>query len=540
VNSDSVLFSPLSAKITQPPPFTSQWSYFLSQHLIKSTLVVSALTLVSRILGFVRDIVIAHSFGASANTDAFLVAFKIPNFMRRLFGEGAFSQAFIPVLTEYKTHKTPAEIKALTEHVAGSLGGLLLIVTLIGVFAAPLLVLIFAPGFLHDAEKFALTVELLKITFPYLLFIALTAFAGSLLNTYGKFAVPSFTPVILNLCMISATLWAAPYFEQPIIALAWGVFIAGILQLLFQLPALHHLGLLPRPRLNRQDPGVKRIYQLMIPALFGVSVTQINLLIDTLMASFLVTGSVSWLYYSDRLMEFPVGVFGLALATVTLPSLSKNIAKGDMTRYSYTLDWALRWVFLIALPATCGLIFLAAPILTTLFHNGQFNQHDVLMTSYSLIAYSVGLPGFILIKVLASGFYSRQDTRTPVKIAVIAMISNMILNLSLILFLKHAGLALATSLSALLNAGLLYYFLRKQQVFQPQTGWSKLLLRITIASLGMSFILYLSQGTLADWLSMSNWERAYTLILTILLGLISYLILLFTTGFRLSQAQLKT
>ena len=497
------------------------------------------MTLISRILGFIRDVVIAQTFGASAHTDAFLVAFKIPNFMRRLFAEGAFAQAFTPVLSEYKTQRDHAEVKDLVNHVAGSLGGLLFIITVIGVLIAPVLVLIFAPGFLYQQEKYDLTVSMLRLTFPYLLFIALTAFAGSILNTHGKFAVPAFTPVLLNICLITAAIYVAPHFEEPVVALAWGVFIAGIVQLSFQIPFLYKLNLVPRPRFNLQHEGVKKIHTLMIPALFGVSVSQINLLIDTLMASFLVTGSVSWLYYSDRLMEFPVGVFGMALATVILPNLSKTIARGDNDRFENMMDWALRWVFLIAVPAMLGLMTLAAPILTTLFHSGEFGDKDVLMASYSLSAYSVGLLGFILIKVLASGFYSRQDTKTPVKVAVIAMVANMVFNLSFIWFFKHAGLALATSLAALLNASLLFYYLRQQNVFKPKKGWILLLSRIFAAGLIMGSVLWLGSGEMQQWFDMSTWSRVANLFMWISVGVVVYLVSLFGLGFRLRHVHLK-
>jgi putative peptidoglycan lipid II flippase len=497
------------------------------------------LTLISRILGFIRDVVIAYIFGAGATTDAFFVAFKIPNFLRRLFAEGAFSQAFIPVISEYKTKRDTASVKHLVDHVAGHLGGVLLIVTVIGVIIAPLLVLIFAPGFIQNKEKYDLTVAMLQITFPYLLFIALTAFAGAVLNTYGRFAVPALTPVLLNVCLIGAAILWAPRLEEPVMALAYAVFIAGIVQLAFQLPFLHRLHLLPKPRFKRHDEGVRRIYHLMLPALFGVSVSQINLLIDTLMASFLVSGSISWLYYSDRLMEFPLAIFGLALATVILPDLSKSVAKGDLQNYSKTLDWALRWLFIIVIPSMLGLIVLAAPILITLFHNGEFSDNDVIMTSYSLIAYSVGLVGFVLIKVLASGFFSRQDTRTPVKIAVIAMITNMVLNLILIWPFQHAGLALATSLAALLNAGLLYRGLRTQGVFQPQPGWYAFSLRIYMASFCMALLLWWGSGPLDLWLNMNTLERSLHLSGWIVAGLIIYFTSLIIFGFRLRHISLK-
>jgi len=482
--------------------------------------------------------VIAHTFGAGTGTDAFLIAFKIPNFMRRLFAEGAFAQAFVPVLSEYKTQRSKAAVKHLVDQIAGSLGSLLLIITLLGITIAPLLVLIFAPGFFYEPAKYELTIDLLKITFPYLFFIALTALAGSILNTYGNFAIPAVTPVLLNLCLISAALWLTAYFNQPIMALAWGVLGAGIVQFCFQLPFLYRLQLLPRPRFDWRDDGVRRIRYLMLPALFGVSITQINLLVDTLMASFLETGSVSWLYYSDRLMEFPVGVFGLALATVTLPNLSKSAAQNDMYTYTCTLDWALRWVFLVAVPAMIGLMMLAGPILTTLFFSGEFSQQDVERTTQSLIAYAVGLLGFVLIKLLASGFYARQDTRTPVRIAVIAMITNMILNITLIIPLQHAGLALATSFAALLNASLLYHQLHQQAVFKPQPGWSALLARILIASGLMMLLLWWGRGQLASWFTMNTFERALHLFAWITLAMSVYLISLIGLGLRMQHISL--
>lgn len=483
--------------------------------------------------------VIAQVFGASVSTDAFLVAFKIPNFMRRLFAEGAFSQAFIPILSEYKTRRDISTVKQLVDRVAGTLGSILSLITLLGILGAPLLVVIFAPGFIQHPDKYNLTLEMLQVTFPYLLFITLTALAGAVLNTYGRFAVPALTPVVLNLVLIGATIWLAPHFKQPIMALAWGVLLAGIIQLVLQVPFLYRLHLLPKPQLNWHDEGVKRILHLMIPALFGVSVSQINLLVDTLMASFLVTGSVSWLYYSDRVMEFPVGVFGLALSTVTLPNLSKSVARHDMQSYNRTLDWALRWVFLIATPAMIGLITLAQPILMTLFYRGAFGENDVIMTTWSLIGYAVGLVGFVLVKVLASGFYSRQDTRTPVKIAVIAMVTNISLNLIFIWHLQHAGLALATSLAALLNAGLLYHGLRQQDVFQPLAGWKPFLLRVSLASIGMAIFLWWSSGTLAIWLEWRTLTRAWHLFSLISSGMLIYLVSLWLTGFRLQHIHLN-
>ncbi|MFO8155099.1 MAG: murein biosynthesis integral membrane protein MurJ, partial [Thiohalospira sp.] len=382
--------------------------------MLQSTAVVGGFTLLSRILGFVRDVVIARVFGAGVATDAFFVAFKIPNFMRRLFAEGAFNQAFIPVLAEYRTDREHAETRELVGRTAGTLGLFLLGLTILGVVGAPVLIGLFAPGFIGDAERFDLAVEMLRLTFPYLLFIALTALAGGVLNTYGRFAVPAFTPVLLNISLITAAAFAAPSFAEPIRALAWGVFIAGAAQLAFQLPFLARLGLLPVPRWGAANAGVRRIARLMVPALFGSSVAQINLLIDTLIASLLATGSVSWLYYADRLVEFPLGVFGIALATVILPGLSAHHAANDPAAFSRMIDRALRWVLLVSAPATLGLILLAGPILTTLFEYGAFTAADTAMAAVALMAYSIGLTGFILVKVLAPGYFARQDTKTPV------------------------------------------------------------------------------------------------------------------------------
>lgn len=504
----------------------------MATHLLKSTLNVGSMTLLSRILGFVRDVVIARMFGAGMGADAFFVAFKIPNFLRRLFAEGAFSQAFVPVLSEYKSQRDHAEVKELVDRVTGSLGITLLIVTAVGVLAAPVLVMIFAPGFINAGDKFELTTQLLRVTFPYLLFVALTALAGSILNAYGRFGVPAFTPTFLNLAMIGCALWLAPRMDEPVMALAWGVFIAGIAQLLFQLPFLYRLRLLPRPRRGAGNEGVRRIRTLMLPAIFGSSVAQINLLLDTLLASFLVTGSVSWLYYSDRLVEFPLGIFGIALATVVLPHLSRNHAESSPEEFSRTLDWALRWAMVIGVPATAGLLVLSGPMLTTLFQYGAFSAHDVTMATRSLMAYALGLLAFILIKVLATGFYARQNTKTPVKIGIVAMVANMVMNLLFVFWLAHAGLALATSLAAFLNAGLLFRYLRRDQCYTPQAGWGLLALRITVATALMSGLLLWGAGDIGQWLAWSWRERALWLCLWIAAGGATYLAVLALTGLR--------
>lgn len=506
----------------------------MSEKLFKSTAVVSSMTFLSRILGFIRDIVIARLFGAGVGTDVFFVAFKIPNFLRRLFAEGAFSQAFIPVLAEYR-EKGDGDLKALIASTSGTLAGILFIITAIGVIAAPVIIMIFAPGFIEQPEKLALAGDLLKITFPYLFFISLTALAGSILNSFGQFAVPAFTPVFLNIALISSAIWLSPYFEQPITALAWGVFIGGAVQLLFQIPFLMGINQLPRPKWNRHNSGVQKIFKLMIPAMFGVSVSQINLLLDTLLASFLVTGSISWLYYSDRLVEFPLGVFGIALATVILPSLSKKHAAESTIEFSNTIDWALRWVFIIATPAAIGLIYLAEPLLITLFQYGAFTPEHAYQASLSLMAYGLGLLPFIFIKVLAPGYYARQDTKTPVKIGIIAMIVNMGLNIILMLQFAHVGLALATALSAGLNGWLLFRGLRKEGVYQPRAGWAKFTLKLLLPNLGLMLMLFWLSPSSADWLASSGWERSRLLLGLIAAAAAVYFALLHLVGIRLRQ-----
>ena len=405
----------------------------MSKALFKSTSVVVAMTMISRVFGFIRDMVSAYFFGAGAAFDAFSVAFKIPNFMRRLFAEGSFSQAFVPVLSEYQKQKNPDEIQRFINSMAGSLGLVLLCVTIAGELLAPWLIRVIAAGFDTDGPRYELAVTMLRITFPYLMLISLTAFCGSILNTYSRFLVAAFTPVFLNICMIAAAIWFAPQFYAPIIALAWGVFVAGVVQLLFQIPFLKQLRLLPIPRPNFRDPGVKKVLKLMVPALFGVSVSQINLLMDTLFASFLIVGSVSWLYYSDRLMEFPLGVFGVAISTVILPNLSRHHASQSHEEFSMTLDWALRCVLLVGIPAGVVLAILSGPMLSTLFQHGTlFDGHSVMMAKQSLAMFAIGIAPFMLIKILASGFYAKQNLRTPVRIGVIAMIANILFNCILI------------------------------------------------------------------------------------------------------------
>ncbi len=482
--------------------------------MLKSTLVVGSMTSISRVLGLVRDIVFARYFGAGGVMDAFVVAFKIPNFLRRLFAEGAFSQAFVPVLSERRSNGSAAEVRQLTDAVAGTLGGILLLVTVVGVIGAPLLIMLFAPGFVGEQDRFELASEMLRITFPYLLLISLTAFAGGILNTYSRFAIPAVTPVFLNLSLIAAAIWLSPLMEVPVTALAWGVLIGGVVQLLFQIPALLEIGMLPRPRFRWHDSGVRKIIRLMLPTLFGASVAQINLLLDLVIASLIAAGSMSWLYYSDRLMEFPLGVFGIALSTVILPRLSGQFAKEDHVAFNRTLDWALRLVLLIALPASAGLLLLAEPMLQLLFQRGEFSAFDVRMATLSLMAYSLGLTGFILVKVLINGYFSRQDTRTPVKYGVMAMAVNMVFNLifvgTMVLYeyeAPHVGLALATAGSSLFNAWMLYRGLRTREVYSPLGGWLRHGLQVTVALAAMTLFLFWSGTLFQGWLDESIWYR---------------------------------
>lgn len=510
----------------------------LSRKLLRSTAMVSAMTLISRIFGYLRDMVLAVHFGADGATDAFFVAFRIPNFLRRLFAEGAFSQAFVPVFTEYKEHRTKDELRELLAHTIGTLVSTLFMVTALGVIGAPILILIFAPGFANDPQQYALASEMLRITFPYLLFIALTALAGGVLNSYGRFAVPALTPVLLNFSLIGSTLWLAPHFSKPIVALAFGVLIAGILQLAFQLPFLHRLGLLPRPHLSYVHEGVRRIMRLMLPALFGSSVVQINLLFDTLVASILTIGSISWLYYSDRFVELPLALFGIALGTVILPQLSRHRANGSAADFEVTLDWAVRIALVVAIPAALGLALLAGPILSTLIEYHAFNAEDARMTMMSLAAFASGLPAFMLIKVLAPGFYSRQDTQTPVRIGIIAMIVNMALTAIIVTpwYLlhipgPHAGLALSTSLSAYLNAGLLYKRLRQAGVYK-NPRWIGLFWRSVSAGIVMGSVLFWFTPSLTVWTNWGAFHRIATLSTLIGLGILAYGVPLWILGVR--------
>ena len=509
--------------------------YGLPMNLLKALAAVSSMTLLSRILGFVRDTIIARVFGAGLLTDAFFVAFKIPNLLRRLFAEGAFSQAFVPILAEYKNRQGQEATRRLIDQVGTVLTLALVAVALMGVLAAPWVAYVSAPGFRADPDKFALTVTLLRITFPYIIFISLVALAAGILNTYSRFSVPAFAPVLLNVAMIAAALWLAPYFDPPVLALGWGVALGGVLQLAWMLPHLARLGMLPRPTRKFDDPGVRRVLKLMAPATLGVSVAQISLLINTIFASFLASGSVSWLYYADRLMEFPAGMLGVALGTILLPSLAKHYADDNPADYSRLLDWGLRLTLLLALPAAAALAVLAVPLITTLFHYGAFTAIDVTMTQRALVAYSLGLVGMILVKVLAPGFYARQNIKTPVKVAIFTLVATQLMNLAFIFPLGHAGLALAIGLGACLNAALLLHLLKKQQIYQPQPGWGAYFARVALAVALMAALLFQGAGDAQWWLDAGFAARATRLLVLVAGGAAVYFAALGLMGFRPRQ-----
>lgn len=501
-------------------------------NLLRVLATVSSLTMVSRVLGYVRDFFIARVFGAEAVTDAFFVAFKLPNLLRRLFAEGAFSQAFVPLLAEHK-HKAEQEARRLIDAVSTLLFIALAITAALGVAAAPFIVYVTAPGFALDpAKPFELTVSLLRITFPYVLFISLVALSAGILNTWNRFSVPAITPALLNVAFIVGAAFFAEYFDPPVLVLAWAVFAGGVLQLAFQVPFLLKLRLLPRWRLDWSHPGLRRVLLLMAPAAFGVSVSQISLVLNQIFASFLVPGSISWLYYADRLMELPAGVLGVAVGTILLPSLSKYHAAANTTEYSRLLDWGLRVTVLLAVPSAVALAVLALPLIAMLFQYGRFSAEDAWMTRQALVAYSVGLVGIILVKILAPGFYARQNVATPVKIGVVTLVATQGMNLAFIGPLRHAGLALAIGLGACLNAALLYRFLRRNGIYSPQPGWPVFLLKVLAAVAVMGGVLYVAMGPAAWWLA-SSWERKVPAVIgLVLLGAACYGACLLALGLR--------
>lgn len=510
--------------------------------LLKSTSLVGFMTLLSRILGLVRDVVFARLFGASIVMDAFIVANRIPNMLRRFFAEGAFSQGFVPVMARYREHHEHQEAREFVDAVAGTLGLILFLVTLAGVIAAPLLVLVVAPGFIGEDGRFDLAAAMLRFTFPYLFFVSLTALAGGVLNTYGRFGAPAFSPVILNVVLIASALWLAPQLEEPGMALAYGVLIAGVVQLVFQVPFLAKIHAIPRPRWRPKHPGLRRVGMLMLPAIFGSSVAQINVLLGGIIASLLSVGKISLLYYSDRLMEFPLGIFSIALATVTLPHLSRQAANRAMDAFSDTVDWSMKLVVLIATPAAVGLVMLASPLVATIFYGGAFSSYDVEMTAISLQAFAAGLVGFSFVKILAPAYFAREDTKTPVKIGLIALAVNFVLSIALAYGLAaagfeatHAGLALAISVAAIVNAWLLYRGLRRARVLTHSAGWAAFLSRVTAASVAMIVLLAFLNRPLAWWLESSLGERSAWLLFIVSAGALAYFLALVLVGARPRQ-----
>jgi putative peptidoglycan lipid II flippase len=502
-------------------------------NLLRAAASVSAMTLLSRITGFIRDTLLAIFFGAGMAMDAFVVAFRIPNLLRRLFAEGAFTQAFVPVIGEYRNRQGEAATRELAGKVLGALAAALFIATLIGMVAAPLIVYLSAGGFAKDPDKFALTVTLLRICFPYILFVSLVSFSAGLLNTYGSFKAPAFTPVLLNLSFIAFALLVAPRLEQPVVALAWAVFFGGLAQLVFQIPFLKRIGMLTMPKWDPRDAAVIRILKLMAPAALGVSVAQVSLLINTQIASWLGDGRMSWLYFADRLMEFPSALLGVALGTVLLPALVRHHSTEDARSYSTLLDWGLRVTLLLASPAALALALLAVPLISTLFWHGEFLRHDVFMTRNALIAYAVGLVGIILVKVLAPGFYAKQNVRTPVRVAIATLVITQLLNAVFVPWLDHAGLALAISVGACLNALWLWILMRRSGAYTPEPGWGAFLLKLTVALYLMGGALWFSMGSEGSWFEIPAAARAWKLSLVILAGTVAYFAALAVMGFRL-------
>ncbi len=502
-------------------------------NLLSALAKIGSMTMLSRVLGFVRDAVLARIFGAGIAMDAFVVAFRLPNLLRRIFAEGAFSQAFVPILAEYRQKKSPAETQEFVQHVAGMLMFALLIVTAIGVLAAPAVIWVTASGWGGKPEKFMLASQLLRIIFPYILLISLSSLVGSILNTYGKFSVPAFTPVLLNVLLIGFALLGAKHFEQPVMALGWGVFCGGVLQLGFQLPWLFKLGFLKIPKLRFGDPAVNRVIKQMAPAILGTSVAQVSLVINTNIASYLQSGSVSWMYFADRLMELPTGVLGVALGTILLPGLSKHAATGDKREFSALLDWGLRLCLLLTAPAAVGMAVLAFPLVATLFMYNKIGVHDAQMTQQALIAYAVGLLGLILIKVLAPGFYAQKNIKTPVKVAIVTLVCTQLMNLMFVWKLQHAGLALSISLGACINAAFLFLLLRIKEMYQPKAGWRAFLLKLAIALAVMAGGLWAAQHYVAlEWVHVGGLRRTGQLFALIGFGMVLYFSTLGLLGFR--------
>ena len=503
--------------------------------MLASSSIVSFWTFISRILGLLRDIVFTSLLGAGIALDAYVVITKIPNVFRRIFAEGAFNQAFVPVLSEYKENKSEKEVRLLINNVFGSLCSILLVITVIVLLITPLFVLIFAPGFYTEPIKKDLAVDILRITFPYLLFVSLVALSGSIMNTYGKFSVPALTPVFYNLVLVCSAVWIAPHYKLPIYTIAWGMFFAGCVQLLIQVYPLVKLNLLPKFSLDLKHPGVRKVAYLMIPGVIAGGVSQLNMLVDTILASFLPTGSPTWLYVSDRLMQLPLGIFAIAIGTVILPKLSSLHQTKDQKSFSMTMDWAIRLVLLVGLPSIVGLVVLSEPIILTLFERGEFSAFDTSQASPSLIALAFGLVAFMLIKVVIPGFFAQQRPQTPVKVALSAMLLNAFLAwiLAFYIGMNHVGLAVASSIAAYFSAILLLLILLKNKIYHLEPGWLIFLGRLGLACLMMFIAVdYLNVETSA-WRELGQLNRFINLLVIILVAIVSYVLVLWLLGLRL-------
>ncbi|MBM22805.1 MAG: murein biosynthesis integral membrane protein MurJ [Gammaproteobacteria bacterium] len=520
--------------------------------MFHSTGVVGMMTLLSRVLGLVRDVFFARLFGAFPIMDAFFVAFKIPNSFRRFFAEGAFARAFIPVLSDYRENQDEADVQGLIDRTSGTLGLILFVITLIGIVAAPVIILIFAPGFFDEQNngmenRYDLSVAMLRFTFPYLLFISLTAFAGAILNTNKQFWATAFAPVILNIVLIIASGWIAPSASNPGLILAMAVFVAGFLQLLFLLPFVYQIGQLPKPKWGWKDSGVRKITKLMIPSIIGSSAAQVNLLFNTLIASFLTAGSISWIYYSDRLLEFPVGVFGVALSTVVLPNLATKSAVHEEAQFKSIVQWGVRISLLVSVPAATGLYILSGPLIATIFLGGNFNIHDLYMTQYSLMAYAFGLIGLSLVLILASAYYAKQNTKTPVKFGLIAMATNASLSILFVTTLvftnspyPHIGLSLAFTFSTLINAALLFRGLNRENQIKIGRDEVSFFIRVIAATAVMAFMLVFYNPDLQVWLDQNLLGRVANLMKLIPSAILVYVVTLFCLGIRASDIRVKT
>ena len=507
--------------------------------LLRSAATVSSFTLFSRITGMVRDVLIASLFGAGPLTDAFWVAFRIPNLLRRLFAEGAFSQAFVPILGQMRSRNPPEQVRLLLDRVALLLTIVLVAITALGILGAPWVVTAMASGMRAASKQteFQAAVWMTRLMFPYIICMSLVAFASGVLNTWSRFAVPAFTPVLLNFSMIGASLFLTSWFDVPIYALAAGVMLGGIMQLAVQWLALARLGVLPRYSLRIrqawQDPVVHRIMRQMLPAIIGVSVAQVSLLINTNIATWLAPGSVTWLSFADRLMEFPTALLGVALGTVLLPILSAAHARHDHIGYSDLLDWGLRLVVLLGLPAAMGMALLSDGLVATLFNYGAFTGHDVMQTRLAVMAYSVGLLGLLSIKILAPGFYAKQDIRTPVKIAIFVLILTQVFNVIFVPLFAHAGLALSIGLGASVNALFLLLMLYKHKIYQPRPGWGRFVLKVAPALAALALVLSMA-GAYIDWVGLGTrpWLRVLWLGGVLLASAAAYFGVLLLCGFR--------